>query len=116
MQLAIGDDSDDAWLGSIPCRGNLGLHAGMQSRAKHGSVGLSSAGHDRGELTRSSTLGSLPLAMTVVTPDWAASHADATLASMPPRPTLLPVENLKLSRILGMNVWMTLRHALPFSQ
>ena len=59
-------------------------------------------------LTRSSTLGSLPLAITVVTPDWAASQAEATLASMPPRPTLLPLLKRKLSRILGMNVCITL--------
>ena len=64
--------------------------------------GIGCEGNQR--LALRSTLGILPLAMTVVTPDCAASQADATLASMPPRPTLLALENRKLSRILGMNV------------
>ena len=59
-------------------------------------------------LTRSSTLGSLPLAMTVVTPACAASQAEATLASMPPRPTLDAPLNLKLSMMAGLKVWITL--------
>ncbi len=87
-------------LAASQAEGHLYSHDIMQRRQVSLQEGLL--------LTRSSTLGCFPLAMTVVTPDWAAPHADATFASMPPRPTVLPVENLKLSRILGMNVCITL--------
>ena len=61
--------------------------------------------------TRSSTLGCLPLAMTVVTPACAASHAAATLARMPPRPPALHAPKRRPSTAAGVKVGITLQRA-----
>ena len=50
----------------------------------------------------------LPLAMTVVQPCWAASHAAWILAVMPPRPHLLLSPNLTSWCSSGEYVWMIL--------
>ena len=47
--------------------------------------------------------------MMVTTPACAASHALATLASMPPRPTLLALPNSTPSIAAGVNVRISLR-------